>query len=367
MQREKKTMKITIFIGGLIGGGTERVVCNLANYLSFNHEVMLLTMSETDTIIKLKKEIVRISLLNKIEMQSNFIIKNIKRYIRLRKHLKNSNSEIFLVMLPVTICLLFWFRNLIKVPIVVSERCDPNQLSTLKKKLIEKAAIRANGIVFQTEDVKKYYEKLGVKNGIIIPNAINDECLKIKRSFQPKKKIVAAGRLTKEKNFEMLIRAFAIVSKKIEDYELYIYGKGPLLGNLKSITKELSIEEKVHFPGFSNDLLNDIKDASLFVLPSNYEGMPNVLMEAMAIGLPCIATDCPVGGPRYLIENGENGILVPVGGQEILQEKILEVLEDPIKAKYYSQNAKKIIEKLNSNKIYSLWERYLIEVKENCK
>lgn len=114
--------------------------------------------------------------------------------------------------------------------------------------------------------------------------------------------------------------------------------------------------------GKSNCIEKDIYNAGIFVLSSNYEGMPNALMEAMALGLPCISTDCPVGGPKTLIKNGENGLLVPVGDEEALSIAILKLIEDNELSQKIANNALKISEKFNPNIINQQWEDFINKI-----
>lgn len=358
-------MKITIFIGGLSGGGAERVVCNLSNYLSSNrHEVTILTMSEDIPAYELSSNVQRIPLLRKNEF-GNSVVKNIKRIIRFKKYLKNSQADIYLVMLPTTINMMLFFRKLVKVPIIVSERCDPitrYDTSLLRKKIMEKLYPRADEFVFQTEDARDYYKNIIGTKGIVIPNAINSEFIRETYQGNRKKKIVSAGRLTEQKNFTLLIDAFAKLCDRYPEYELIIYGDGPQKKDLIEYVKKLNMHNKVKFSGYVNDFGSHIIDASLFVLPSNYEGMPNALMEAMALGLPCISTDCPAGGPKFLIQDGINGLLVPVNDIENLVNKIDMVLSNTELSSKLGNNAKKIINRLDKDKIYNEWEKMLVRM-----
>jgi len=256
-------------------------------------------------------------------------------------------------------------RNLINVPIIVSERCDPKtryDTSKIRKWIMQKLYPKADGFVFQTEDAMNYYLDIIGDKGIVIPNAINEDFLREPYKGLRKKKIVSAGRFTDQKNFTLLIEAFAKVSQIHSEYELVIYGDGPQRDKLQSLTKKLGISEKVKFPGYVKNFGDHIIDASLFVLSSNFEGMPNALMEAMALGLPCISTDCPAGGPRYLIKNGENGYLVKVGDVEELVGVMDRVLNDTKLQLKISNNAKSIVGSLNPEKIYSQWENNLINI-----
>ncbi|MCC5894467.1 MAG: glycosyltransferase family 4 protein [Alkalibacterium sp.] len=357
-------MNITIFIGGLSGGGAERVVCNLSNYLSSNHKVTILTMSDDTSAYPLNETVNRVTLSNNSE-NKNYLSKNIIRLFRFNKFIRDTKSDVYLVMLPVTINIMLLHKVLIKSPIIVSERCDPYkryESSKLKKFFMRKLYPKADGFVFQTEDAMDYYKKIINGKGIVIPNAINPEF--IKRSFDGTrtKKIVSAGRLTNQKNFSILIRAFSIISKYHPEYELVIYGDGPQRGALERLVSELDLKNRVRLPGYVKDLGSQIIDSSLFVLSSDYEGMPNALMEAMALGVPCISTDCPVGGPKFLIDNNINGILTPVNNLDKLAEAMNKVLSDEEFAESLCKNAKNITQTLGYKNIYNKWESYIIQI-----
>jgi glycosyltransferase involved in cell wall biosynthesis len=136
----------------------------------------------------------------------------------------------------------------------------------------------------------------------------------------------AAGRLSEQKNHKMMIDAVKIVANKYNDVCLRIYGVGELEGQLRSYINELSLENNVKLMGRSYELYNVYKNADLYVMSSNYEGMPNALAEAMAIGLPCISTDCRTG-PRDLNDDETNGFLVPCNDANALAEKIKAIFE----------------------------------------
>jgi glycosyltransferase involved in cell wall biosynthesis len=212
-----------------------------------------------------------------------------------------------------------------------------------------------------------YYLEIIGDRGIVIPNAINEEFVRETFRGLRKKKIVSAGRLTSQKNFALLIEGFAKIANKHPDYKLVIYGDGPQKGKLQRLTKDLGISEKVEFPGYVNDFGDYIIDASLFVMSSNFEGMPNALMEAMALGLPCISTDCPSGGPKFLIKNGINGFLIPVGDVDKLANIIDLVLSDKKLSQKVGENAYSILEELSNEKIYQNWENYLTHIYNESK
>lgn len=126
--------------------------------------------------------------------------------------------------------------------------------------------------------------------------------------------VIAAGRLTEQKDFPTLLRAFAKVPQSVR---LIIFGEGPDRANLEALRAELHLQERVSFPGFVANLPAELAASDLFVLSSRWEGLPGVLLEAMALDIPVVATDCPTG-PKEILEGGRAGQLVPVGGVEEL-------------------------------------------------
>jgi len=361
-------MKLTIFIGDLSGGGAERVVCNLSNFLvSKRHQVEIVTMVNNASSYQLSPKVKRVPLLKGNE-SNNFVIKNLIRIVRLRRYIKKSDTDIYLSMLPWTINLILSQRKLIKAPIVISERGDPNiryNNSKLQKWLMKKLYPLADGFVFQTTDAREYYENIVNNNATIIPNAINEDFVGKPYTIHRKKTIVSVGRFTEQKNFSLLIKAFSNIASKYPEYNLIIYGEGPQREKLQNLVTELNISNRVQLPGYVKNIGEHIIDSSLFVLSSNYEGMPNALMEAMALGLPCISTDCPVGGPKFLIEHGVNGILVPVNNVEEMSAQLNNLLSNFNFRKKLGINAKKITNTLSYNNVYEKWEKFLKQYVSN--
>lgn len=223
-----------------------------------------------------------------------------------------------------------------------------------------KAVQKADGIVFQTKNAAKFYCKSNrhIKDYVIIPNAIRNK-YQIKTVTKRRKVIVAVGRLTAQKNYELLISAFYEFQKKYGGYELEIYGEGKLESKLKKKTKKLKIDNKVHFKGFVKNVSDKIYDAEMYILASNYEGIPNSLIEAMSIGVPVISTNCDGGGAELLINNGVNGILIEKNNVEQMIKAMTYYIAYPEIAKKYSEAAKYSIRKFNPDVIYDRWEEYI--------
>lgn len=354
-------MDITIFIGGISGGGAERVACNLANYLiGYNHKVTLLTMSETVNAYGVSSDVKLVSLLKECE-RSNKIKENLIRYKRLKKYVEGNSENTYVVMLPITISLLLHFRGKIEGRIIASERNDPLSNSKITKLLMKHYAKRADAWVFQTPDAAKWYDGI-VQQAKVISNAINPDFIRPKYMGDKEKSIVAAGRLSFQKNFKLLLDAFSEVSPKYPEYRLKIFGKGPLEEELRVYAEEKGIADKTDFMGYVSDMPLQLEKASLFALASDFEGMPNALMEAMALGLPCISTDCPAGGPKFLIKDRENGLLVPVGDKDKMAEAMSWIISNKVLAEKMGENARKVANDLAPGQIYKKWEDLIIEL-----
>lgn len=353
-------ISLSILIGGLSGGGAERVACNLANYLCNNgYTVEIVTMSDDTPTYQLDACVKRCILLRK-EERKDFFHNCWVRWSRLKKYVKSSDTQGYLVMLPITTAFLLALHKYIRVPIIVAERNDPARTPKLIWALLTRLFKYANGFVFQTQDAQNYYAPyLKSKPSLVIPNAINPAFIRDVHTENRKKQIVAIGRFTKQKNFMLLLRAFATIHKEFPQYQLTIYGQGEQRATLEHFIIEHNLEGAVSLPGYVKDIPQQLLEPSVFVLSSDYEGMPNALMEAMASGLACISTDCPCGGPRFLIKEGENGLLVPVGDQTALENALRRVLADDTLRQKLGANATRIQRKLSSEIIYKKWEEFI--------
>jgi len=353
-------MKITLFIGSLTGGGAERVLCNLANFLvDKGHEVTMMTNVEAQGFYELDPRVGRYVLLRENE-RKNSLFNFLHCMKRLKKYVKANAADHYVVFLPLTTLMLLALRKKISGKIIVSERGDPQKNSRVMQFFLKKWIRRANGVVFQTHVAANWYEPyLKKAEKTVIPNAINPAFVRPVYEGEREKVIVGAGRFNAQKNFPLLVRAFARVASDFPEYKLVIYGKGGLLASYQSLAKDLGIGERVEFPGYVPDMPERLEKSSMFVLSSDFEGMPNALMEAMALGLPVVSTDCGGGGARFLIQNGENGLLVPKGDEVALSEAMRKILSDEAFAATLGNNARTLQETLAPEKIYGEWETFI--------
>ena len=202
----KESRKITLFIGGLGGGGAERVVCNLANYLfGQGWDVRILTMSDKKSAYFIQPDIKLYPLIRQSE-RKNIIYNSAVRYLRLKKYVKTESMDCYIVMLPVTILLTLFLRKKINAKVIISERSTPVKYSRGIRELLKILVHRADGIVFQTNEVYEWYKPYIKKSKtLIIPNAVNGEFLTNDENIIQENRIIAAGRLIEVKNFSSVL------------------------------------------------------------------------------------------------------------------------------------------------------------------
>lgn len=257
------------------------------------------------------------------------------------------------------------------IPSVMSERGDPTRTIAhgIKDKIMLYYINRSRGAVFQTEGASLFYSSKLRKRGTVIPNPIyleRESPIVTKPFFERNKTIVYFGRLdNKQKRLDVLLEAFALVSSNYPDYILKIYGSGEDEKMLKDLTASLGIEEKVKYLGSVKNPKSLIANEGIFALTSDYEGIPNALLEAMAIGLPVVATDCTPGGARMLIQDGVNGLLSEKGNPQDVAKAIISYISNPALADECSKQARKVLEKYSPDSIIDKWEQYLSSIVPN--
>jgi glycosyltransferase involved in cell wall biosynthesis len=251
------------------------------------------------------------------------------------------------------------------IKVVVSVRADPRmEYDSLGLKASMLATFgKAAGIIVQSEGAKSYFPEYIKKKCIILPNSIDTSFIRPRYVGDREKSVVMVGRLDENKNQSLVMTAFAkVTADKFKDYKLKIYGDGPDMIKLQSLAVRLGISHKVEFRGIVRHVAEHIEKASVYVLASNQEGMPNSLIEAMALGLPCISTDCPCGGPAQLIRDGVNGLLVPVGDESAMTKALNRLLENKDFAEKIGLEASKLKEMYSPEVTNRQWKQYFDEI-----
>lgn len=345
---------VVILCTKLNEGGAERFAVNLANSLvKDENRVYLVTGPQGKDEYKLDPHVVRVPL---ISNNKNLITDAVK--IRSFCIEKKINTLIAINLFPNFVACLANVN--LKTKVVITERNAPGYLKlSLKTRFLKKILYwMADQYVFQTEGAKNCYNKKIRNNSVVIQNPVKTGIpFKEKRD---NKEIVAVGRLENQKNYPCLIEAFSLIHKTHPDFILRIFGEGTLKDELTNLCKEKGLIDVVVFEGFCFDIHDRIKQAQIYVLSSDFEGMPNSLMEAMAMGFPVISTDCPTGGPRELINDGENGFLVSVGDSIGLANKISYLIDNPCERERVAQQAMNIRNTHSEESIVAIWKKEVL-------
>lgn len=356
--------KLVIVTRCLTSGGAERVVSEIAKYAVENGISCSIIMTDDREIFYKTDESIKLYTIG--EISDNKILNRYLKYKKVRNIVKEINPDIVLT-LPEDIGIYVIPAMLgSKIPVVVSERNNPwvmpyTKISRTLRKLFYPCA---SGYIFQTKMASSFFSKKIQKKGIVLPNPLALANIPDAFSGVRNKEVVSTGRLDNQKNFKLLMDAFKIFHETHPDYTLTIFGEGGQREELENYAREMLPDGVWKMPGRDNKWLEKAKTAGMFVLSSDFEGMPNALIEAMATGIPSISTDCPSGGSADLIENEINGILVPVKDKEKMAEAMCKIADDANFAHNLSKAAQKIKEDLTIEKVGKQWISYLEEVNE---
>tara|TARA_B100000700_G_C15058040_1_gene863995 strand:+ start:2748 stop:3845 length:1098 start_codon:yes stop_codon:yes gene_type:complete len=333
-------MKITFFIPSLKNGGAERVIIELANHMSKNgHSISLVLATGGDGYKNEIESSVKI-----INLNSR---KTFRSLFKFCNHIKENKPDGIISALSNANCIALLARKLTRtnIPIVVSER-NISLKDRFKNLSLQQKLIHLSISLLYNESTSIIAVSKGVANSISRTYKIDSK--KIKCIYNPcdmdnlnslsikniehkwfkyntKNIILSVGRLNKQKNYDLLLKAFSIVRKN-EDSKLIILGEGEERERLENLAIKLGLDETcLDMPGFVNNPYAFMKRSEVFVLSSDWEGLPNVVIQALALNCKIVSTDCDAG-PREILDDGKLGILVEPGNELDLANAILKSL-----------------------------------------
>lgn len=357
-----------VFITSSIGyGGAEKIMSFVADFLSKNgHSVVVLNLNAVPVYVneytQSFNDNIKVILLEKCNRNKHrFRIQNIISVVKEYK----ADIMVAFTMFP------NFYAEIVAlltgIPAIMSERGNPyiTFSKSLKDRIIYNIINQSKGGVFQTKEASLFYGKRLRKRSIVIPNPISLKNTTIPNiPIQDRRKtVVSVGRFQNvQKRYDVMLKAFQRFSQRYPDYTLKLYGSGEDEVLIRNWINELNISDKVELPGAIKNPIEHIYKDGIFVITSDYEGIPNALLEAMAVGLPVVATDCSPGGARLLIQDGENGQIVPTGDCEAVATALSLYADDAEFAERCGNNARQVLQTFAPSVIGRQWESYIIKI-----
>ena len=357
--------RVTMVIHALGGGGAERVFSSLANHWAESgRDVTAITLDTAQTdVFRLDPRVRRmgLGLLQPSRTAWQQVSNTLKRVRGLRQAIREAGASrvvSFTDKMNVLTLLACWGGPW---QVVIAERSDPRHqsLGPLWEWLRRRAYPRCHTWVVQTESVARFARTLsGQRPVVVIPNAVAPCAAAIPPPEQRPTRIMGIGRLSPEKGFDVLVRAFACIAPWYPDWTLQILGTGPQRGQLEDLADSLGVRDNVRLAGWIDQPETALLESGVFVLPSRYEGFPNALLEAMACGVPCVASACD-SGPAEIIRNGVDGLLVPPENVDALADALRQLISDEAKRARLGRRAVEVTSRFSREAFFARWDEVL--------
>jgi len=345
-------------------GGAERVLTTMANWwVRDGRDVTIHTLQSKPAYFCLDDRVAVAPLgISGVGMLRR-VVAAIARVRRLRRALRDRRPDVVVSFIDIANIHTLIATIGIDVPVVVSERTDPklHRIGPFWTLLRRITYPMARHLVVQSKEVEAALSYMSGDTTVIgnpvLPIAASGEVMV--RDVD----VVAMGRFTHEKGFDLLLRAVAVASQKRGPTTLRVWGDGPERASLMNLARQLDIASQVDFPGNTSRPGAVLQQGDVFVLPSRYEGFPNVLGEAMAAGRACIAFDSS-SGPRQLIRHGVDGLLIPGGDVDAMALAIVELLDTPSTRRRLEEAAPSVVDRFNLESVMARWDDVLASVAE---
>lgn len=359
--------RILFCIPSLDPGGAERVACILCNGLAragYDVIILLDQLADPENCIYPLDSKIRIEKIPAWKFSSGLLSLWEKR-----RNLLKYKADCIIGFLWKANVAIAMSLQLCRTPVIIAECSTMNyDLSSFNRKglfLLHRGFRHADIFVLQTEAIKRFLLRApwSIPEKIIrvIPNPVR----RIQVQKQPLKhrylRIIAIGRLVPLKGFDLLLAAFAKVAEEFPEWQLDIFGQGPLREELEKQRDQLGVKNQVHFRGITTDVDAEPERSDIFVLSSRIEGFPNVLLEAMASGVAVIAADCKFG-PGEIVDNENNGLLIPTENIPALTLALQRLMSDAELRRKLGNAARVVQERYAEEKIVNRWINLIEEV-----
>lgn len=360
MKADVKKYRILLVIHALGYGGAGKMIVKLADALAQNeeYEVILYVEEKAGKHYPMDE---RVKIVQETKFFSNYLTRHFQEMFQLRRRVKEINPDLVISFQTNQNALSVYATRGRNIPVIISERGDPYVYHNLVAKIKTWVINMAEGGVFQTHKAMEYYGKGLQSRSKVIYNPCPTDVVERPMWKGRRNEISYVARFDiQQKRQDIMVEAFAKVVEMHPEMNLVFYGQGePDMTEIKGLVKKMGIEKSVRFEGLVTDVIERIKDSKMFVLSSDHEGLPNSLIEAMIAGLPCVSTDCSPGGARELIEDGVNGLIVPVADPQKLADAILNLLDNPEKADKMGAEAQNLSKRLAPDVVFGQWKEYV--------
>lgn len=363
--------KIAFHLNCLAQGGAERVVSSLASELAAEGEdVYIATEWQDEDEFSVDPRVKRVHVgLRETDDKKSRITKFFLRIRYLKEFLRDTRPDIIIAFAQRANYRALMAAGSSDIPVLISIRTDPvGHYDAISDKVqIRWLFPKAAGCVFQTTGQREFFRPYLQENSRIILNPINPKYIgtPVVSDEEREKAVVHHARLVDFKNQPLLLKAFIRVHKKHPDYVLRIYGGDSHDGTkeiLDKIIADNQAEDYIFLMGPSDSLEKELPKGMVYAFTSDWEGLPNSLLEAMALGMPIVATDCPCGGPATVMKDGENGLLIPIKDEDALVEGLNRLIEDRELALKLGSEARKIADSANAESVAAQWKDYIAEL-----
>lgn len=357
-------MKKILLIHRSLGiGGAEKIFAFVSNCLAQKFQVKILLLSDEKPTLYLDKaiEIEMINCYMDLPIIGKKMYTGLKGLFHMSKIILNNirkyDPEVIVCFDLRIILALGLQKKSISAKLLFSERADPFENSIYWKFILKQLYKKIDYIVFQTKQAREFYgEIVNGKSCVLANPAFSRVGIKTEQNINDRNNIIfAAGRFQSRKGFDLLIKAFARIANTFPTYNLILYGKGEENNNLIKLIDLYKLNNRVIIKNPINGVVEKNKMARLFVIPSRSEGIPNILIEAMMEGIPCVATNCSPGGAKMISDNGKYCLLANNDDVESLAEKMKIALENPKEMEKIALKAKESMIRFDPKTIGEEW------------
>lgn len=353
-------MRITVVIHSLTGGGSEHVAALLASRWADEHSVTLVTLDavrSTDYAVTDRVQRVALDVMKRSRNAVDALVNNARRWWRLRQALRAARPDVVISFTDKTNVLTLLSTWATGLRVVACERTQPqyHSLGRAWAWLRRRTYPRAAALVVQTAEVAAWAESLAPRVPIhVIPNFVLPPRSATSRLDTRPSVCLGLGRLSHEKGFDLLVDAFARIADRHPDWRLRIVGEGSERPALEAQIRDRGLAGRADLPGWSATPDAERQQASVFVLPSRYEGFPNALLEAMAAGLACVSFACP-SGPAEIVRDGVDGCLVPPGDVAALAAVLDRLFQDADERQQLGERAREVLDRFGAEASDRRW------------